>query len=231
MTAQPQKIENDFRERFWNISRTESFQREMDRLWSAISSKLTDQKVKSFLVCSSSLNEGNTTVASGLANFVAVHTGMDVLIMDAHCKGASPGDIWENDGLVPLIEEPHDPYMLTFDEYQTSVPNLRFLTFRNPKDLETTVVNYREMETFMNLVSRRYDYIFVDAPPLLDSNVAAFLARHLDKVIFVISASNRPIPLLRDALLRLEDSRERILGAVLNKREHPIPGYIYRLLR
>ena len=135
------------------------------------------------------------------------------------------------DGLIPLIEEPQDPYMLTFDEYQTNVPNLRFLTFRNPKEVETTVVNYGEMETFMKLVTRRYDYIFVDAPPLLDSNVAAFLARHLDKVIFVIAASNRPIPLLRDALFRLEDSRDRILGAVINKREHPIPGYIYRLLR
>lgn len=231
MTAQPQKRQNDFREQFWNISNTEIFQMEMDKLWSAMRSRLPDEKQKSFLVCSSSLNEGNTTVTAGLANFVALSTGKDVLIVDAHCKGNRPSDIWEQGVLVPLIEEPHDPYALTFDEYETNLPNLRFLTFRNPGALETTVVNNQEMNTFMNIVARRYDYIFVDAPPLLDSNIGAFLARHMDKVIFVIAASNRPVPVLKDALLRLEASRERIMGAVINKREHPLPGFIYRLFR
>lgn len=231
MTAQPQQLENDFRERFWSLSNSKNFQIEMDKLWSAIRSRLSSEKEKSFLICSSSLNEGNTTVTAGLASFVATNTGLDVLIVDAHGQGNGASDIWEDGGLVPLIEEPQDPYMLTFDEYQTSLPNLRFLTFRNPGALETIVVNNQEMSTFIKILSRRYDYIFVDAPPLLDSNVGAFLARHLDKVIFVIAASNRPIPILKDALLRLEASRDRILGAVINKREHPLPGYIYRLFR
>jgi len=231
MSAEPQKMENDFRRRFWELSNTENFQSEMDKLWSAIRNRLSDEKEKSFLICSSSLNEGNTTVTAGLANFVALQTGMDVLIVDAHCRGNRPSDIWEDGGLVPLIEEPHDQYMLTFDEYQTNLPNLRFMTFRSPGTLETIVINNREMSTFMEILTRRYDYIFVDAPPLLDSNVGAFLARHLDKVIFVIAASNRPIPVLKDALMRLEASSDRILGAVINKREHPIPGYIYRFFR
>lgn len=229
--VEPQKQENEFREQFWNISKTETFQMEMDKLWSSIRSKLSDEKQKTFMICSASLNEGNTTVTAGLANFVALSTGMDVLIVDAHCKGNRLSDIWEHGVLVPLIEEPHDQYSLTFGEYETDVPNLRLLAFRNPGALETTVVNNQEMSTFMNIVLGRYDYIFIDAPPLLDSNIGSFLARHIDKVIFVIAASNRPIPLLKDALSRLETSRERVMGAVINKREHPIPGYIYRIFR
>lgn len=229
MTVQLKKLDSDFSKRFWELSGTDVFQMEMDNLWSAIRSKLSDEKAKSFLVCSSSLNEGNTTVTVGLANFVAVSTGMDVLIIDAHCKGNRPSDLFEKGRLIPLIEEPHDQYMLTFDEYETGIPNLRFLTFRNPGALETIVVNHQEMETFMDIVTKRYDYVFVDAPPLLNSNIAGFLARHLDKVIFVIAASARQIPVLKDALLRLKDSRKRILGAIINKREHPLPSYIYRL--
>jgi Mrp family chromosome partitioning ATPase len=231
MTAQPQKQDNDFRENFWSLCHTETFQMEMDKLWAAIHSQLSDDKEKSFMICSSSLGEGNTTVTVGLANFVALNTGKGVLIVDAHCKGTTPGDLWDSEVLVPLIEEPPDQYSLTFDEYRTSVPNLKFLSFRNANALETTVVNSQEMTSLMDVVSRRYDYIFVDAPPLLDSNVGAFLAHYLDRIIVVIAASHRPIPILREALTRLDASRDRILGAVINRREYPLPGYIYRLFR
>ena len=229
MTTQIHKIEDDFKEQFWQLTRTTLFEMEMDKVWSAIRSKASQAKEKSFLVCSSSLNEGNTTVTVGLGHFVAVHTGMDTLIIDAHCKGNRPSDLFADGELVPLIQEPNGQYMLTFDEFETSIPNMRLLTFRNPSALETLLVNHQELATFIDTVTRRYDYIFVDAPPLLDSNIAAFLARYLDKVIFVIASSTRPIPILKEALSRLENSRDRILGAVINKRNHPIPGYLYRL--
>ncbi len=231
MTAKPTEKNINFKDRFWELSRTDVFQREMDIIWSSIRSRISQEQDKTFLVCSSTLHEGNTTVTVGLANFVAMQTGKDVLVIDANCREDGPRDLFANGGLVPLIEEPHDQYVLTFDEYETSMPNMRFLTFRNPGALETVVVNYREMESFMAIVERRYDYVFVDAPPLLDSNIAAFLARHMDKVIFVLAASERPVPVLKEALARLEDSKDRVIGAIINKREHPIPGYLYRFFR
>ena len=231
MNAQAQKLDNDFGQRFWSLANSDNFQMEMDKVWSAIRSRLSSETQKSFLVCSSSLNEGNTTLTAGLANFVALQTGMDVIIVDAQGRGNSPSDIWQGGGLVPLIEEPHDQYVLTFDEYLTNIPNLRFLKFRSPKALETVVINKKEMSIFMKILSQRYDYIFVDAPPLLESNVAPFLAHYLDSIVFVLAASNRPVAILKDALMKLEASKEKILGVVINKREHPMPDYIYRLFR
>lgn len=231
MTDQLDEFHDNFRKQFRQISETDLFRREMDSLWSAIRSKLDGEGERSFLICSASVDEGNTTVTMGLGKFVAKQTGKNVLVVDAHCEGKVLGDLLADDGLVPLIEEPEDRYSFTFDEFETSIPNMRYLTFRNPRELETFVINSEEMAIFVNLISRRYDYIFVDAPPLLASNVAPFLARHLDKVIFVIAAATRRHPVLKEALSRLEDSRDRILGAVLNKREYPVPEYVYRVIR
>ena len=231
MTAQLDKFHHDFKERFRRLSETDLFRREMDMLWSAILSRLGKEGERSFLICSASVDEGNTTVTMGLGKFVAKQTGKNVLIVDAHCEGNVLGDLLADDGLVPLIEEPEDRYSFTFDEYETSIPNLRYLTFRNPRALETFVVNSEEMAIFVNLINKRYDYIFVDAPPVLASNVGPFLARHLDKVIFVIAASIRRYPVLKEALSRLDDSRDRILGAVLNMRDYPVPEYVFRFIR
>lgn len=231
MTAQLNKSPGDFRNQFLQISETDIFRREMDILWSAIRSKMDGEGERSFLICSASADEGNTTVTMGLGKFVANQTGKNVLLVDAHCQGNVLGDLLADDGLVPLIEEPEDRYAFTFDEFETNIPNMRYLTFRNPHALETFVVNSEEMAIFVNLIATRYDYIFVDAPPLLASNVGPFLARHLDKIIFVVAASTRRYPVVKEALSRLEESRDRILGAVLNKREYPVPEYVYRVIR
>ncbi|MCX5862166.1 MAG: hypothetical protein WCG29_11750 [Desulfomonile sp.] len=231
MTAQLDQFHHDFKERFRQLSETDLFRREMDILWASVRNKLGKEGRRSFLVCSASIEEGNTTITMGLGKFVANQTGKNVLLVDAHCEGNVLGDLLADDGLVPLIEEPEDRYALTFDEFETSIPNLRYLTFRNPRCLDTLVVNSEDMAVFFNLIRKRYDYVFVDAPPVLASNVAPFLARQLDNVIFVIAASTRRYPVLKEALSRLEDSSDRILGAVLNKREYPVPEYVYRFIR
>ena len=231
MSAQPVQSYQGFKERFWQFSDTDLFQREMDMLWSAVRSRLGKETKRSFLICSASMGEGNTTVTMGLAKFVATQTGKNVLLVDAHGEGNVLGDLLADYSLVPLIEEPEDPYTITFDEFETSIPNMRYLTFKNPRSLETSVVNDEDIRLFFNFITKRYDYIFVDAPPVLASNIAPFLARQVDNVIFVIAASTNPYPLLKEALYRLEDSSDRILGAVLNKREYPVPKYVYRFIR
>lgn len=231
MYAQAHQGYHDFRENFGFLSRSARFQREMDGLWASICGRLGTDGNRSFLICSASLGEGCTTITMGLGSFVAKQTGKNVLLIDAQWDGNLLGQLLEDGELVPLIEEPQDRYTVTFDEYATSVPNLNYLKFRNPDSLETFVLNSEEIALFMQQIKLRYDFIFLDSPPVLASNVSPFLARQSDSVIFVIAASTLPYPMLREAISRMEQSRDRILGVVLNKREYPVPDYMYRVIR
>ncbi len=134
-------------------------------------------------------------------------------------------------GLTPSIEEPSDEYAVTFREFSTNIGNLSYLRFENPKSLETFVVNNDETAIFLDSLAMRYDYVFVDAPPILISNVASFLARHLDGVIFVLAACGLSHQVLQEAIRRLGPSSSKILGAILNKRRYVLPAYLYRLTR
>ncbi len=167
----------------------------------------------------------------GLGRFVAEATGKHVLLVDADWHGSVLRDLVGDGNLVPIIEEPSERYAITFDEYATNIANLNYLCFRNPQALETLVMHREDMGIFVDIIRRRYDYVFVDTPAALMSNVAPFLAYHLDAIIFVVAAGCLRYPVLLEALSRYEGSRPKILGAVLNKRTYPLPPRVYRFFR
>lgn len=221
----------DFRSEYLELSQTDRFQREVDTLWASIRSKIGQDERTSLLICGSVPGEGSTTVTMGLGSFVANQTGRNVALVDAQWEGRLLGDLLGGSKLLPLIEEPEDKYTLTFEEFETTIPNMRYLKFRNPGSLQTVVVNSDETSILIGIIKKRYDYIFIDAPPVLSSNVAPFLARQVDGIIFVIAAFTLRHPMIKEAIARMGDSHQRILGVVLNKRRYPVPEYMYRFLR
>jgi Mrp family chromosome partitioning ATPase len=231
MVASAEKIQDDSKSFFSEFSASAGFQREMDGIWSAIQARLGRDRRCIFLVTSASSGEGTTTVTMGLGKFVAENTDMQVLLVDADSQGNLLRDFVGDSDLVPIIEEPSDRYAVTFDEFGTRFPSLNYMRFQNPQALETSLMHAEDMVIFMNLIKKRYHYVFIDAPDVLSSNVTPFLARHVDQVIFVIAAGFLGYPVLQEALSRFHASRDKILGAVLNKREYPVPKAVYRFLR
>ncbi len=227
----PQRFHSDFADMFYRLWRSQTFQREMDALWAAIKARLGKDSKHSFLLSAASRGEGCTTVTMGLGKFVAETTGKQVLLIDADWQGKVLGDLLKDADLVPIIEEPSDRYAVSFDEFATNIPNLNYLCFRNPKALETLVIHREEMRIFVEIVHKRYDYVFVDTPAILTSNLAPFLAHQIDTIIFVVAARRLRYPILVEALSRYEGAKDKILGAVLNMREFPLPPRVYRFLR
>jgi Mrp family chromosome partitioning ATPase len=231
MISSAEKIQDDSKSFFSELSTSAGFQLEMDGIWSAMQARLGRDTRCIFLVTSASSGEGTTTVTMGLGKFVAENTDLQVLLVDADSQGNLLRDFVGDADLVPMIEEPSDRYAVTFDEFRTRLPNLNCLRFQNPQALETPVMHTEDMAIFMSLIKKRYHYVFVDAPDILSSNVSPFLARHVDQVIFVVAAGFLGYPVLQEALSRFHATRHKILGAVLNKREYPVPKAVYRFLR
>jgi len=74
----------------------------------------------------------------------------------------------------------------------------------------------------------RYTFVVVDLPPVLGDSSALRWASVMDGVILVLEAERvRWEAAVRGKRL-LEEAGTRILGAVLNKRRYPIPGWLYK---
>lgn len=74
------------------------------------------------------------------------------------------------------------------------------------------------------------DRLVVDLPPLLETPDAVLLAPQLDGVLLVLEAEGTRWEVAREARQRLAAAGATVIGAVLNKKPHPIPNWLYRLL-
>jgi len=77
---------------------------------------------------------------------------------------------------------------------------------------------------------RQFDYVLLDASPVAASSEFLTLVTLSDGVVLVLKAGCTRRPTVRLAIEELETAGVRVLGAVLNQREYPIPEAIYRRL-
>ena len=73
-----------------------------------------------------------------------------------------------------------------------------------------------------------FDWVIVDGPPVVESPDAATLATLVDGVILVLHAGRAKRPVVARAVEMLRKAGGHVLGTVLNRRVHEIPGFIYR---
>jgi MinD-like ATPase involved in chromosome partitioning or flagellar assembly len=83
-----------------------------------------------------------------------------------------------------------------------------------------------------NLESLRYsfDFLLLDCPSLKDSGDAALFAQAADGVVLVVEADRTRKEQIRSTLNTLEMAKGNVLGCVLNKRQYPIPEWLYQRL-
>jgi protein-tyrosine kinase len=75
-----------------------------------------------------------------------------------------------------------------------------------------------------------YDWVILDAPPVLDSSDAPPLASVADAVVVVVQAGRTKKPVLARTVDLLRKAGARVAGTVLNRRQLEIPEFIYRRL-
>lgn len=73
-----------------------------------------------------------------------------------------------------------------------------------------------------------YDYTLVDCPPLLAWPHSPALASHADGVVLVVRWGRTKREVVERGLDALRSGGARVLGVVLNRRQYPIPEFLYR---
>jgi Mrp family chromosome partitioning ATPase len=161
---------------------------------------------------------------------LAANTSRPVCLVDANFRSSSLNRLCgvpEERGLVDCVLEEGSVRDFT---RQLEPSNLWFLPagFLTPES--PSLLNSERLVLRLQELRREFDYVLIDAPALNLYSDAVALGRTTDGVVVVLEADSTRRESALKGLQSLRDSRIEVLGAVLNQRTFPIPGFVYRRL-
>ncbi|TET59957.1 polysaccharide biosynthesis tyrosine autokinase, partial [Candidatus Aerophobetes bacterium] len=171
--------------------------------------------------------EGKSTTAVNLAVALA-QKGSKVLLVDADLRKSIIHKILHLDnstGLVDLITNQAQPEA-AIKEFH-SVDNLWVLTSGSVPSDSSELLGSTQMRSLVEQLTKEYNYVVFDTPPLMSVSDAAVLSSQVDGVLMII----KPGKLKREMARRTKELLDRVgtpvLGCVLNGVEPRDSSYYY----
>jgi capsular exopolysaccharide synthesis family protein len=100
---------------------------------------------------------------------------------------------------------------------KTKINNLDLLSSGRVPPSPSELLGSNRMREILDSLSRTYDYIVVDSPPVMVVADSIVLSSMVDGVVLVAASGETPKHLVRAAIARFQQTRARIFGFVLNK--------------
>ncbi|MAU94380.1 MAG: chromosome partitioning protein ParA [Fulvimarina sp.] len=163
-------------------------------------------------------DEGKTTVSKNLASLVA-SSGSKVLLIDADLRnpGLTRGAVRGiGTGLVDVLHGRAEWRSAVVTEAETGLDILASYPSRSVTHSGDLVSSPR-MRAILAEAGTRYDYIFVDLPPIGAVVDARAAARLLDALVFVVEWGKTDRKLLREAFRNDPRLSDMCVGVLLNK--------------
>jgi capsular exopolysaccharide synthesis family protein len=175
-----------------------------------------DDNIKVIMVTSTVQGEGKSATSANLAISIA-QSGKKVLLIDCDLRRSSLHRIFHilnSKGLTNVLVEDAD-----YKEFcnTVSVPNLKVLTGGPKPPNPSEQLGSEKMKTFLEEIHDEYDYIILDAPPVLPVSDALVLAHVTHGVVFVLQHGEVEYDAAKTAINSLKNVGAKILGVVLNK--------------
>jgi capsular exopolysaccharide synthesis family protein len=174
-----------------------------------------DKPSKVMLITSARDGEGKTTTSMNLAATFAM-SGRRILLVDVDLRRAGltrKFTLRSKPGLSSALMQSADEDV----SYGTDIDTLRVVPSGpfppNPAELLGSL----RMREWVKEMSKQYDLIVLDAPPILSLADTRMLAPLADNVLMVVDPSLSTRRLVRQARLALDAVGARILGIVVNK--------------
>ena len=187
---------------------------------------------KIFVLTSSINGEGKTITSINLALTMAHGlNNKSVLLIDADMRRGKVAKYLGLNGHPGLSD------VLKGDAEVDSAflsPNINNLTVllsgkapKNPAEL----LGSRKMQSLITSFKSRFDYIFIDTPPVMPLTDACILGSLTDGVLLVLQAGRTQRDIVKRAENRLHQARAKTLGYIMTNVEYHLPQYLYRYVQ
>jgi capsular exopolysaccharide synthesis family protein len=175
--------------------------------------------LKSLVFAGCTGGEGSSQVVREFAEVLA-SSGLNVLLVDADRSGPSrPGPLSSETDLTEAVSRRRSLSgtawghgKLTLVQSPLSAPDKEHL------------LGSPEFASWLDVQQSAYDYVLLDAPPLLRSADATLMGRLCNGAVIVVQSEVTE----RDALVQARDQLERsgvkVVGVVLNRVRNPVPA-------
>ncbi len=185
-----------------------------------------DQPCRSILVSSTSPQDGKSTITSNLA-VVMAQAGNKVILVDCDLRKPVQHKIFQVDnsrGVTNCLLQ-----KLDVDEvaHKGQVENLTVLTSGPIPPNPAEIMNSERTRSLWKSLLDKYDYVFIDAPPVLAVTDASILSTQVDGVILVVRYANTRIDLARQGKEQFAKANARVIGVVLNQVKISADDYQY----
>ncbi len=185
-----------------------------------------DRDCRSILISSTNPMDGKSTVVANLG-VVLAQNGKKTIIVDCDLRKPVQHKIFKtenNHGVTNCLLN-----TMTVEEAAcpTPVDHLTILPSGPiPPNPAEVLSSHRTQELFDQLKTD-YDYVLIDAPPVLAVSDATILSTQLDGVILVVRQGVTRNNLIRDAKEQFTKASARMLGVVINYVKIDRFGYQY----
>jgi len=169
--------------------------------------------IRIIMVTSAVPSDGKTLTSINLALVLSGSYNMRVLLIDADLRRPSIGDIAGlkgGSGLSDALKAQTDQKLALVP----LTPMLSLLPSGPPDPDPIGGLTSPRMKKILDEATTLFDWVIVDAPPVVPLADANLLAEMVDGTLFVVRAGTTQYPVVQEALDTL--GRDRVLGIVLN---------------
>jgi capsular exopolysaccharide synthesis family protein len=174
-----------------------------------------DKKIKSIIVTSPEPSDGKSTTAANLA-IVLAQQGKHVLLVDTDLRKPSVHytfNVSNMEGLTSVLTK-----RITLYEgiTKTKIPHLDILTSGPIPPNPSELLDSKAMETMIEELKNRFDYIVFDTPPVLAVTDPQIMASKCDGIVMVVASGKTKKDRALKAKELLEKAQSQFLGVVVN---------------
>lgn len=185
-----------------------------------------DNPCRSILVSSSNPQDGKSTTTSNLA-VVMAQAGNRVLLVDCDLRKPVQHKVFEVSNQKGITNCLLGQLKLEEALHANVSDNLDLLTSGPIPPNPAEILNSARTKAFWPMLLEKYDYVFIDAPPVLAVTDASILSSQVDGVVLVVRSGFTRNDVAKEAYNQFVKANARVLGVVLNQVKMNSHGYQY----
>jgi capsular exopolysaccharide synthesis family protein len=180
---------------------------------------------RTYLVTSAARDEGKSTTCALLAIVAARVFHRRTLLIDGDLRRPTVHTLLRvsrGPGLREILEQRISVRDAT---RPTALPLLSVITRGDSSVPASEAYSDEAFAALMREVRDRYDYVFVDAAPVVPVIEPILMAEHVDAVLVVAMAGKTPVNMVKRSMQILAPVTSKIAGVVLNNAMDGLPYY------